>query len=57
MAPTVVRDGSYRLFFLREDPRMHIHVTHPHGEVKFWLQPRLTLANHTRPVQPGTGLR
>jgi ribosomal protein L16/L10AE len=45
MAPTVVRDGSYRLFFFsREEPRMHIHV---HGEAKFWLQPSLTLANHT----------
>ncbi len=26
---------------------MHIHVAHPHGEAKFWLQPSLTLANHT----------
>ena len=48
MAATVVRDGSYRLFFFsREEPRMHIHVAHPHGEAKFWLQPSLTLANHT----------
>jgi hypothetical protein len=48
MAPTVVRDGSYRLFFFsREEPRIHIHVAHPHGEAKFWLQPSLTLANHT----------
>ena len=48
MAPTVVRDGSYRLFFFsREEQRMHIHVAHPHGEAKFWLQPSLTLANHT----------
>jgi hypothetical protein len=48
MAPTVVRDGSYRLFFFsREEPRMHIHVAHPHGEAKFCLQPSLTPANHT----------
>ena len=48
MARTVVRDGSYRLFFFsREEPRMHIHVAHPHGEAKFCLQPSLTLANHT----------
>ncbi|OYY93374.1 MAG: hypothetical protein B7Y41_11385 [Hydrogenophilales bacterium 28-61-23] len=47
MAPTVVRDGAFRLFFFsREEPRMHIHVAHPHGEAKFWLQPSLTLANH-----------
>lgn len=48
MAPTVVRDGPYRLFFFsREEPRMHIHVAHPHGEAKFWLQPSLALAKHT----------
>jgi hypothetical protein len=49
MAPTVVRDGSYRLFFFSrgEEQRMHIHVAHRHGEAKFWLQPSLTLANHT----------
>ena len=48
MAPTVVRDGPFRLFFFsREEPRMHIHVAHEHGEAKFWLQPSLALANHT----------
>ncbi len=47
MAPTIVRDGPFRLFFFsREEPRMHIHVAHPHGEAKFWLQPNLMLANH-----------
>ena len=53
MAPTVVRDGSYRLFFFsREEPRMHIHVEHPHGEAKFWLKPSLSLATHTGLSQP-----
>jgi hypothetical protein len=48
MAPTVVGDGSYRLFFFsREEPRIHIPLAHPHGDTKFWLQPSLTLANHT----------
>lgn len=48
MAPTIVRDGAFRLFFFsREEPRMHIHVAHPHGEAKFWLQPSLALANYT----------
>jgi len=48
MAPTVIRNGSYRLFFFsREEPRIHIHVAHPHGEAKFWVHPGLTLANHT----------
>jgi len=47
MAPTIVRDGPFRLFFFsREEPRMHIHVAHPHGEAKFWLQPDITLADH-----------
>ncbi len=48
MAPTVVRDGPFRLFFFsREEPRMHVHVAHPDGEAKFWLVPGVTLAGHT----------
>lgn len=48
MAPTVVRDGPFRLFFFsREAPRMHVHVAHPDGEAKFWLEPDVALANHT----------
>lgn len=45
MAPTVVREGSYRLFFFsREELRMHVHVAHPDGEAKFWLEPTIRLA-------------
>jgi len=48
MAPTVVRDGKFRLFFFsREETRSHIHVAHPDGEAKFWLAPDIELANHT----------
>lgn len=48
MAPTVVRDGAFRLFFFsREEPRIHVHVAHPEGEAKFWLEPSVALANHT----------
>ena len=48
MAPTVVRDGQFRLFFFsREEPRIHVHVAHPDGEAKFWLTPAVSLANHT----------
>ncbi len=25
---------------------MHVHVAHPHGEAKFWLQPHIALAHH-----------
>lgn len=43
MAPTIVRDGQFRLFlFSREEPR--ILVAHPDGEVKFWLTPSVDLA-------------
>ena len=48
MAPTVVRDGQFRLFFFsREETRIHVHVAHPDGEAKFWLTPQVVLAIHT----------
>jgi hypothetical protein len=48
MAPTVVRDGPFRLFFFsREEPRIHVHVSHPEGEAKFWLTPAVHLATST----------
>ena len=48
MAPTVLREGQFRLFFFsREEPRIHVHVTHPDGEAKFWLTPDVQLATST----------
>lgn len=48
MAPTVVRDGQFRLFFFsREEERVHVHVAHPDGEAKFWLTPHVALATQT----------
>ena len=45
MPPTIFRDGSFRFFlFSREESRMHVHVSHPDGEAKFWLTPTLALA-------------
>jgi hypothetical protein len=45
MSPTVVRDGPFRLFFFsREETRIHVHVAHPDGEAKFWLEPDVRLA-------------
>jgi hypothetical protein len=42
MAPTVFRQGAFRFFFfLREEPRMHVHVAHTDGEAKFWLEPHI----------------
>ncbi len=48
MSPTVVRDGQYRLFFFsREEARVHVHVSHPDGEAKFWLKPGVVIATST----------
>ena len=45
MAPTIARDGQFRLFFFsREEERIHVHVAHPDGEAKFWLTPQVHLA-------------
>jgi Domain of unknown function (DUF4160) len=45
VAPTIVRDGQFRLFFFsREETRIHVHVAHPDGEAKFWLTPQVHLA-------------
>lgn len=45
MSPTVFREGAYRFFFFsREERRAHIHVSHPMGEAKFWLDPKIELA-------------
>ncbi|NUP87290.1 MAG: DUF4160 domain-containing protein [Burkholderiaceae bacterium] len=45
MAPTIVRDGQFRLFFFsREEARVHVHVSHPDGEAKFWITPDVHLA-------------
>ncbi len=42
MSPTVLREGAYRLFFFsREEARRHVHVAHPDGEAKFWLDPEI----------------
>ncbi len=48
MSPTIFREGGFRFFFFsREEPRLHVHVHHPDGEAKFWLEPAIELAqNH-----------
>lgn len=45
VAPTIVRDGQFRLFS-REETRTHVHVAHPEGEAKFWLTPSVHLAKN-----------
>lgn len=47
MSPTVFKEKQYRFFFFsREESRMHIHVSSPKGEAKFWLEPIIALAQH-----------
>lgn len=45
MSATIYREGAFRFFFFsREEPRIHVHVTGPDGEAKFWLEPIVALA-------------
>ena len=47
MSPTVFRHGGYRFyFFSREESRLHVHVHHADGEAKFWLEPKVELAQN-----------
>jgi len=47
LSPTVFREGEFRFFFFsREEPRPHVHVSHPDGEAKFWLIPTVELARN-----------
>jgi hypothetical protein len=47
MSPTVFRHKKYRFyFFSREESRVHVHVTCPDGEAKFWIEPSLSLAQN-----------
>ena len=54
MSPTVFREKGYRFFFFsREEERMHVHVhvLSGNGEAKFWLEPRVELANNCHYTQ------
>jgi len=48
MSPTVFRYKNYRFFFFsREERRLHVHVSCPSGEAKFWLDPVIALAQNS----------
>jgi len=48
MSPTVLRYKNYRFFFFsREERRIHVHVYSSDGEAKFWLEPKIELAEYT----------
>jgi hypothetical protein len=45
VSPTIFQAGGHRfLFFSREGARMHVHVYHPDGEAKIWMDPSVELA-------------
>lgn len=47
MSPTVFRYKNYSFFFFsREEERKHVHVICENGEVKFWLEPKIELAEN-----------
>lgn len=47
MSPTIFRYKNYRFFFFsREERRMHVPISSPNGEVKFWLEPVVALAQN-----------
>lgn len=47
MTPLVFRYKNYKFyFFSREEPRIHIHISCPDGEAKFWLEPIIALASY-----------
>ena len=47
MSPTVFRERGFRFFFFsREETRMHVHVYSAQGEAKFWMEPRIELAQN-----------
>jgi hypothetical protein len=45
MSPTIFRQGNFR-FFSREETKMHVHVDVADGEAKFWLEPKIELAEN-----------
>ena len=45
MSPTVFRELGFRFFFFsREEPRIHVYCGH--GEAKFWIEPKIELADN-----------
>ena len=48
MSPTIFRYKNFRFFFFSlEERRMHVHVSSPNGEAKFWIEPTIALADYS----------
>ena len=47
MSPTIFKERGLRFyFFSREESRIHVHVQGDRGEAKFWLEPKVELAQN-----------
>lgn len=47
MSPTIFYERGFRFFFFsREETRLHVHVRCAHGEAKFWMEPKIQLAEN-----------
>jgi hypothetical protein len=47
VSPTIFRERGLRFyFFSREETRIHVHVQGDRGEAKFWLEPKIELAQN-----------
>jgi hypothetical protein len=47
VSPTIFRKGPFRFyFFSREETRMYVHVQATAGEAKFWMEPKIELAQN-----------
>jgi len=47
LSPTIFREDGFRFFFFsREESRLHVHAFCAEGEAKFWLEPRIDLAQN-----------
>ncbi len=46
LVDNAVRPDPLFYFFSREETRMHVHGSHAEGEAKFWLEPRVELAEN-----------
>ena len=47
MSPTIFRAKGFRFFFFsREESRIHVHVYYGGGEAKFWVEPKVKLAQN-----------
>lgn len=47
MSSTIFRYKNFRFFFFsKEEARLHVHISSPDGEAKFWLEPVIALADY-----------